>query len=232
LPKLDITTFSWQKALGGEGAHGVIVLAERAVERINEVAESRPWPVLKMHNMTKNGKLNEDIFKGSTINTPSMLCVADACESMNWLEARGGLNGSIHRTKSNFRRLAKWINQRKSWIDFLAEIPSTRSTSSVCLKFVDPEYIALDDKQKAAFSKQIVEILAEKQVVYDIASYRDAPSGLRIWCGPTVQTKNIELLMPWIDWAYDQTCLKSGIKTPDRSNVKIRHDAAINNLLT
>jgi len=188
--KLDVTTFSWQKVLGGEGAHGMIVLSPAAVERLESYTP--PWPLPKIFRLTKNGKLIETIFMGATINTPSMLCVADYLDALNWIEKIGGVDAAIIRSENNLAILSNFVDQHH-WIDFLAEQAEYRSNTSVCLR------LALSGTQLKAFSR----LLAQQQVAYDINSYKDAPSGLRIWCGATVESNDIELLLPWLIWAYE-----------------------------
>ena len=189
--KLDVTTFSWQKVLGGEGAHGMIILSPAAVERLESYTPN--WPLPKIFRLTKNGKLIEGIFTGATINTPSMLCVADYLDALNWIEKIGGVDAAISRSESNLAILANFVDQHE-WIDFLAEQAEYRSNTSVCLR------LALSDAELKEFSK----LLAEQQVAYDINAYKDAPSGLRIWCGATIESHDIELLLPWLTWAYDK----------------------------
>ncbi|MFC6689018.1 phosphoserine transaminase [Jhaorihella thermophila] len=192
--KLDVTTFSWQKVLGGEAAHGMLILSPRAVERLESYTPA--WPLPKIFRLTKGGKLIEGIFSGATINTPSMLCVEDYLFALDWARSVGGLQGLIARADANARAVWDFCDTR-DWIDNLAEDPATRSNTSVCLKFTDP---AIADP--AAFSKAVVKRLDDLGVAYDIGAYRDAPAGLRIWCGGTVETSDVEALMPWIEWAY------------------------------
>ncbi len=199
--KLDITTWSWQKCLGGEAAHGMIALSPRAVERLESyVPENRPLP--KIFRMTKGGKLIEGIFEGATINTPSMLAVEDCLDALKWVEHIGGLPASIRRSEINFEELEKWVEQ-SNWADFLAHDPATRSTTSVCLEITDDWFAGLPDADKAAFIKKMTKLLDEEGVAYDIASYRDAPAGLRIWCGATISRSDIDELTPWLDWAFE-----------------------------
>ncbi len=197
--KLDVTTWSWQKVLGGEAAHGMIVLSPRAVERLESYEPDRPLP--KIFRMTKGGKLNEGIFVGETINTPSMLAVEDCLDALNWVENIGGLRTTIARSEENSKVIEAFV-EKADWAAFLAETPETRSTTSVCLKVVDPWFEALADDDKLPFVKGMVKLLDNEEVAYDIASYRAAPAGLRIWCGATVQASDVEALMPWLDWAY------------------------------
>jgi phosphoserine aminotransferase len=199
--KLDVVTFSWQKALGGEAAHGMIVLSPRAVERLE--THKPAWPIPKIFRLTKGGKINEDIFEGGTINTPSMLCVEDWLDTLDWAKAAGGLNALMKRADANARVIADWV-ARTAWIDFLATDPSIRSNTSVCLKVVDPEVLKLPADAQAKFVKALSSMLEKEGVAYDIDAYRDAPSGLRIWCGATVEASDVEALTLWLDWAYGQ----------------------------
>ncbi len=196
-PKLDVVTFSWQKVLGGEGQHGILILSPRAVARLESYAPS--WPMPKLFRMTKGGKLNTDIFEGATINTPSMLCVEDYLDALNWAKGIGGLKALQERCNANFKVISDWV-ARTPWVDFLAAEPATRSNTSVCLKFVDPE-IGSPDAQ-ANVAKQIASALEKEGVALDIGAYRDAPPGLRIWAGATVERSDLEALMPWLDWAF------------------------------
>jgi len=197
--KLDVVTFSWQKALGGEAAHGMIVLSSRAVARLESYTP--PWPLPKIFRMTKGGKLNEEIFEGATINTPSMLCVEDYLDTLNWAKSVGGLNALIGRADANAGAIADWV-ARTPWIEFLASDPAIRSNTSVCLKVVDPAVLKLPADAQAKFVKSIAAALEKEGVAYDIDAYRDAPSGLRIWCGATVERADVEALTAWLDWAY------------------------------
>lgn len=199
--KLDVVTWSWQKVLGGEGAHGMLVLSPRAVERLESYTPA--WPLPKIFRMTKGGKLDTSIFEGSTINTPSMLCVEDAVDSLQWAESIGGLEALLARSQANLAAITTWVNT-SSWAAFLAEAPTIRSNTSICLKIVDPHYTVLDSADQAAKAKQLVTLLDKEGVAYDIGSYRDAPPGLRIWGGATVETADIEALLPWLDWAYSE----------------------------
>jgi phosphoserine aminotransferase len=197
--KLDVVTFSWQKALGGEAAHGMLILSPRAVARLESYAP--PWPLPKIFRMTKAGKLNEAIFVGETINTPSMLCVEDYLDALEWAKAAGGLAGLRARADGNTRAIADWVDRAK-WIDFLARDPAVRSNTSVCLKVVDPAVTRLAADAQAAFVKSIAAALDQEGIAHDIDAYRDAPPGLRIWCGSTVERADVEALTLWLDWAY------------------------------
>jgi phosphoserine aminotransferase len=197
--KLDVVTFSWQKALGGEAAHGMIVLSPRAVARLESYTP--PWPLPKIFRMTKGGKLNEEIFEGATINTPSMLCVEDYLDTLNWAKSVGGLKALIGRADANAGAIAEWV-ARTPWIEFLASDPAIRSNTSVCLKVVDPAVLKLPADAQAKFVKGIAAALEKEGIAYDIDAYRDAPSGLRIWCGATVERADVEALTAWLDWAY------------------------------
>ena len=197
--KLDVVTYSWQKVLGGEGAHGVLILSPRAVERLESYTP--PWPMPKLFRMVKGGKLNEDIFTGATINTPSMLCVEDYIDALRWAESLGGLNALHGRADANAAALGDWVESR-DWIDFLCADPAIRSNTSVCLKIVDPEIAVLDDAAQRAFVKSMEKALENEEAAFDIGGYRDAPPGLRIWCGATVETADVKALGPWLDWAF------------------------------
>ena len=197
--KLDVVTFSWQKVLGGEAAHGMLILSPRAVERLENYTP--PWPLPKIFRLTKGGKLIEGIFEGATINTPSMLCVEDYIDALNWSKSIGGLDGLIARANSNFGVVDKFVSATP-WIEFLAIDPVTRSNTSVCLTIVDDRITALDDSEQAAFAKSMVQLLDVEGVALDIGAYRDAPPGLRIWTGATVEQSDLEALMPWLDWAF------------------------------
>ncbi|MFL5001617.1 MAG: phosphoserine transaminase, partial [Xanthobacteraceae bacterium] len=198
-PKLDVVTFSWQKALGGEAAHGMLILSPRAVERLETYKP--PWPLPKIFRMTKGGKLIAGIFEGDTINTPSMLCVEDYLDTLGWAKSVGGLKGLIARADANTKIIADWV-ARTPWAEFLAKDPAVRSNTSVCLKIVDPAVAGLSADAQAAFAKAMASALEKEGVAYDIAAHRDAPPGLRIWCGATVEAFDVEALMPWLDWAY------------------------------
>lgn len=197
--KLDVVTYSWQKVLGGEGAHGILILSPRAVERLESYTPA--WPMPKIFRLTKGGKLIDGVFEGATINTPSMLCVEDYLDALGWAKELGGLKALIARADANTAAITTWA-EKTDWVDFLAVDPTTRSNTSVCLKIVDPEITKLDDKAQAAFAKAIVNLLDKEEVAFDIGAYRDAPSGLRIWCGATVETANVEALIPWLDYAF------------------------------
>ena len=197
--RLDVVTFSWQKALGGEAAHGVLILGPRAVERLESYAPDRALP--KLFRMTKGGKLNAEIFEGATINTPSMLCVEDCIDALKWAQAIGGLEEMQRRADRNLDVLARWVG-RTGWVAFLAADPAVRSNTSVCLKVVDPKIAALPEKAQADFAKKLASLLEKEGVALDVGSYRDAPPGLRIWCGATVDHTDLEALTPWLDWAF------------------------------
>lgn len=199
--KLDVVTWSWQKALGGEAAHGMLVLSPRAVERLESY--SPPWPLPKIFRMTKGGKLNEGIFRGETINTPSMLCVEDVLDALDWAERIGGFPAMRARAEGNLAAIADWV-ARSPWVDFLAGEEASRSCTSVCLSFADPWFAGLAEEAKASVAKQVAALLEEEAVAYDIGGYRDAPPGLRIWAGATVERDDIEALLPWLDWAYGE----------------------------
>jgi len=199
--KLDVTTFSWQKVLGGEAAHGMLILSPRAVKRLETFIPDRPLP--KIFRMTKGGKLISGIFEGATINTISMLAIEDVIDAMEWGMSIGGLKGMQNRADANAKVITEWV-QATDWIDFLAEDPAQRSNSSVCLIISDSQVKKLDDAGQAAFAKRLVSLLDKEGVAYDIGAYRDAPSGLRIWCGSTVETFDLKALTPWLDWAFQQ----------------------------
>ncbi len=201
-PKLDVVTFSWQKALGGEAAHGMLILSPRAVARLESYTP--PWPLPKIFRMTKGGKLNAGIFEGETINTPSMLCVEDYLDALNWAKSVGGLKALIARADANTKVLADW-KAKTPWVDFLATDPAIRSNTSVCLKVIDPAITSLSADAQADFAKKLVAAVEKEGAGYDFAHYRDAPAGLRIWCGATVEAKDVEILTAWIDWAFAET---------------------------
>jgi phosphoserine aminotransferase len=199
--KLDVVTFSWQKVLGGEAAHGILIISPRAAERLQTYKPPRALP--KIFRLTSGGKLSEEIFEGETINTPSMLAVEDCLDALRWARSVGGLEGMVARANRNLAALAAWV-ERTPWIDFLAEAPATRSNTSVCLKIVDAEVLKLDAKAQASIAKNIAARLEKEGVAYDIGSYRDAPAGLRIWTGSTVESADLEALTEWLDWAFAQ----------------------------
>ena len=197
--KLDVVTFSWQKALGGEAAHGVLILSPRAVERLETYKPDRPLP--KIFRLTKGGKLLEEVFEAATINTPSMICIEDAIDAMEWGKSLGGLSAMQARADANFKVLDDWV-AKTEWVEFLAKTPANRSNTSVCFSIVDPAVTALDGDKQAAFAKAIVARLDKAGVAYDIASYKDAPSGLRIWAGSTIEASDLAALVPWLDFAF------------------------------
>jgi phosphoserine aminotransferase len=197
--KLDVVTFSWQKVLGGEAQHGMLILSPRAATRLESYQPA--WPLPKIFRMTKGGRLIEGLFAGETINTPSMLCVEDYLDALAWADSIGGLDALMARADANAALLAAWV-ERTEWVDFLARDPATRSNTSVCLTIVDPAVTALDAKAQAGFAKSLADLLEAEGVAYDIGAYRDAPPGLRIWCGGTVEADNLAALLPWLDWAY------------------------------
>jgi phosphoserine aminotransferase len=197
--KLDVATFSWQKVLGGEAAHGMLIFSPRALARLETYKP--PWPMPKIFRVTKGGKLNEAIFQGETINTPSMLCVEDYLDALEWAQSIGGLKALLARADANAKVIADWV-ARTSWIDFLTRDPALRSNTSVCLKVVDPAVTRLPGEAQGAFVKGIAAALEKEGVAYDIAAYRDAPPGLRIWCGSTVERSDVEALTLWLNWAY------------------------------
>ena len=197
--KLDVITYSWQKVLGGEAAHGMLILSPRAVERLESHAPN--WPVPKIFRLTKGGKLNREIFEGATINTPSMLCVEDYLDTLAWADNIGGLDALVARSDRNAQAVTDW-GERTPWVDFLASVPETRSNTSVCLRVADAEIASRSLEEQAAFAGKMVKLLEKEGVAYDIGAYRDAPPGLRLWCGATVETSNLEALLPWLEWAF------------------------------
>jgi len=197
--RLDVVTYSWQKVMGGEAQHGVLVLSPRAVERL--LSYTPPWPMPKIFRMTSGGKLIEGIFKGETINTPSMVCVEDALDGLKWGEAIGGAAALAARSEGNLAVIARWV-ERTPWVEFLAADPAIRSCTSVCLSIVDPWFAALTEDRQASVPKKIDALLEKEGVAYDINGYRDAPPGLRIWAGATVEADDLEALVPWLDWAF------------------------------
>jgi phosphoserine aminotransferase len=207
--KLDVVTWSWQKVMGGEGAHGMLVLSPRAVERLTSYTP--PWPLPKLFRMTSGGKLTEGIFKGETINTPSMLAVEDAIDGLVWGEKVGGLKGLMARSNANLAVMERFVAARP-WADFLAKSPATRSNTSVCINIVAPWFTALDEAKRAAAAKKMADMLEAENAGYDLGHYRDAPPGLRIWCGATVEAADLEALVPWLDWAYAEIEKEFGAK--------------------
>src|SRR5512140_1143760 len=201
-PKLDVATFSWQKVLGGEAAHGMLILSPRAVARLETYKP--PWPMPKIFRMTKGGKLNEGIFEGETINTPSMLCVEDYLDTLGWAKQIGGLDALVARADANTKALADWV-RRTPWVEFLARDPAIRSNTSVCLEIVDPAVTKLPADAQGAFAKSLTALIEKEGAGYDLAYYRDAPPGLRIWCGATVEAADVEALTAWLDWAFART---------------------------
>jgi phosphoserine aminotransferase len=197
--KLDVATWSWQKVLGGEAAHGMLALSPRAVARLESYRP--PWPLPKVFRMTKGGKLNQSLFEGATINTPSLLAVEDALDGLKWAEGIGGLRALIGRSEANLAAVARWV-EATGWVDFLAEDPATRSCTSICLKIVDPWFRALAQAEQAAAAKALAGLVAKAGAGYDLGAYRAAPPGLRIWGGATVAREDIEALLPWLDWAF------------------------------
>ena len=197
--KLDVITWSWQKVLGGEGAHGMIALSPKAVERLESYQPT--WPLPKIYRLTSKGKLAADIFKGATINTPSMFCVEDALDALSWVESIGGLQGAIDRSSRNLDVVKSWVEQ-SDWVDFLCQDHANLSSTSICLKVKDPNFLKLSVEDQQGKIKEINKMLENEQVAYDINSYRTAPPGFRIWGGSTVESSDIENLLPWLDWAY------------------------------
>jgi phosphoserine aminotransferase len=200
--QLDVVTWSWQKVLGGEAAHGMLALSPRAIARLESYTPPRPLP--KIFRLKKKGKLDESIFEGSTINTPSMLCVEDALDGLAWAEGIGGLPALIRRSEANLAAVAGWV-ARAAWVDFLAKDPATRSCTSICLEIVDPAFVALDATARGAVVKTMVALLEREGVALDVASYRDAPPGLRLWGGATVEREDMEAVLPWLDWAWNES---------------------------
>ena len=206
--KLDVTTFSWQKCLGGEAGHGMLIVSPKAVKRINEY--NPDWPIPKLFQLKKNNMFNQEIFSGSTINTPSMICVEDFLDTLNWAKNIGGLSELTFRSENNLNIIKDWVIS-SNWIDFLSENSNTISSTSICLKLIDPLIINESLELKNNIEKNIIKLLEEEKVAFDIGSYRSAPPGLRIWGGPTVESKDIQLLLPWLDWAYAETLKKLNI---------------------
>lgn len=205
--RLDVVTWSWQKVLGGEAAHGMLALSPRAVERLESYTPA--WPMPKLFRLTKGGQLNAGIFEGSTINTPSMLCVEDAIDALRWAEAEGGLRGLIARSEANLAAVSDWV-ARSDWVDFLATDPATRSCTSICLEIADDWAHGRDADEVAKTTKAAAKRLDEEGVAYDIGSYRDAPTGLRLWGGATVERSDLEALFPWLDWAWSRAKSEAG----------------------
>lgn len=199
--RLDVVTYSWQKVLGGEAAHGMLLLGPRAFERLESYTP--PWPLPKIFRLTKGGRLNEGIFEGKTINTPSLLCVEDYLDALGWVQSLGGLDAVHARADANLAAVERWVGAT-SWVGFLARDPGTRSNTSVCLKIVDRRVAELAPADQAAIPKKISALLEGEGVAFDVNGYRDAPPGLRVWCGGTVETADVEALLPWLDWAYGQ----------------------------
>jgi len=206
--KLDVVTYSWQKVMGGEAQHGVLVLSPRAVERLESYAP--PWPMPKIFRLTSGGKLIEGIFRGETINTPSMICVEDALDGLKWAESIGGAAALLARSNANLAAIESWV-ERTDWVSFLASDPASRSCTSVCLSIVDPWFLGLAPDAQASIPKKIDALLEKEDVAYDINGYRDAPPGLRIWAGATVETEDLVALFPWLDWAFASA--KAGVAT-------------------
>jgi phosphoserine aminotransferase len=197
--KLDVAAYSWQKVLGGEAQHGMLILSPRAVERLETFTP--PWPLPKLFRLTRNGKLMEDLFEGSTINTPSMLCLEDYLYALAFADSVGGLEGTIARCDANAKVIADWV-ERTPWVDFVARVPETRSNTSVCLKVIDSDVQALPQSVRADLPRCMAALLDAENVAKDIAAYRLAPPGLRVWTGATVERSDVEALMPWLDWAF------------------------------
>ena len=198
--KLDATTFSWQKVLGGEAAHGILILSPRAIELLENYSPS--WPIPKIFRLTKNKKLIEGVFRGETLNTPSMLCVEDYIDALEWVKSIGGYQGTIKRADHNFSIIKKWVDQRP-WVDFVCESEENLSNTSVCLKFSN-NLSELNEVDQRAFAKAIGKLLNDEKVAYDIVNHRSAPPGLRIWAGATVESDDIAKLLPWLDWAFNK----------------------------
>jgi phosphoserine aminotransferase len=198
--KLDVVTFSWQKVMGGEAAHGMLILSPKAVARLESYVPA--WPMPKIFRMTKGGKVALDIFEGATINTPSMLCVEDYLDALKWGSSVGGLNGLVQRSNANLKALAEWVD-KTAWVEFLAESADIRSNTSVCIKVVDKRVTSLPAEGQAEFAKKLASLLEKEGVALDAGAYRDAPPGLRLWCGATVDASDVEALTPWMDWAFE-----------------------------
>ena len=200
--KLDVVTWSWQKVLGGEAAHGMIALSPRAVERLETYEPS--WPMPKIFQLAKNKKFDKGIFEGATINTPSLLAAEDALDALNWCIKIGGQKELIARSKSNLKVVQNWIEER-DWVEFLAKDPSTYSSTSICFKFIHPDFVNLDDEYQKKLGKEVCSSIEKEDAGYDINSYKDAPAGIRIWGGATVESSDIEKLLPWIEWTFFET---------------------------
>ena len=200
-PKLDVVTFSWQKVLGGEAQHGILILGPRAVERLESYTP--PWPLPKIFRLIKCGKLDRAIFDGVTINTPSLLAVEDYLDALAWAREIGGLKAMIRRTNDNAAAIAQWV-EKTSWIDFLAADPACRSSTSVCLKIVDPWFEGLDEPDRKTLQAEMVSLLEEEGVAFDVGAYRTAPAGLRLWAGATIERQNLEAVFPWLVWAFSE----------------------------
>lgn len=201
LSKLDVTTYSWQKALGGEAQHGIMILSPRAIERLETYTP--PWPLPKLFRLSKGGKVDPALFEGSTINTPSLLCLEDYLDALSWVEDIGGLKGTIARTAKNAAAIDGWV-KKTDWVDYLCDTPANRSTTSVCLKIVDPWFLEMDEDGRKGFVSKLVKLMEAEKAGYDIGAYRAAPAGLRIWAGATVETADLEALFPWLDWGYEK----------------------------
>jgi phosphoserine aminotransferase len=198
-PKIDVLTFSWQKALGSEPAHGTIVMSPRAIARLE--THKPAWPIPKLYRLVNKGRVNMDFFDTEVINTPSLMCIEDAIDALKWAEGIGGRAAMAARTAKSFAVLENWV-ARTPWIDFLARDPATRSQTSVCLVYSDPDYLAMSAERRARFAAKVYALLEEERVALDANAYKDAPPGLRVWCGATVEASNVEALLPWIEWAY------------------------------
>ncbi|MEL0062521.1 MAG: phosphoserine transaminase [Candidatus Puniceispirillum sp.] len=206
--KLDVVTFSFQKSLGGEAAHGVMILSPRAVERLN--THTPPWPVPKLFRLTAKGAFNKPIFAGATINTPSMLVVEDAIDALTWAKSIGGLPALIARTEASLDAVRAWV-ESSPYFEFLAEDPATIANTGITLKITDPWFVSLDDDRQAAIAAELDKRLQDEGVAFDAASYRDAPPGIRIWAGPTVETRDVAALLPWLDWAYAEILVAADV---------------------
>ncbi len=207
-PKLDVVTYSWQKVLGGEAAHGMLILSPRAVERLESYTP--PWPLPKIFRLTKGGKLIEGIFEGATINTPSLLALEDYLDALSWARDIGGLDALFARADANLAIISDWVG-KTGWVNFLCAEEKNRSNTGVCLKITDPRILALDDAEQAAFAKDMAALLMDEGAALDIGGYRDAPPGLRIWCGATIEAEDVKALMPWLDWAFAKICAARGL---------------------